>query len=143
MRRSWRKSGSVLILALACGESSAAADATRSLLFRRLAAQARAYEHLRSRSIQRRRLSECVETALVKNLLLEATKGSVEAISQKLAGLSQDQLARVHEGVTVELADGRTVELGPEFYEVEKRITSERGELESISVAGFAVLIYR
>ncbi len=72
-----------------------------------------------------------------------AFKKDAKAISERLAALSPEQLADLGKGVTMTLADGRTIELGPEFYEVEKSISSERGELESVSVAGLAVLMYK
>ena len=72
-----------------------------------------------------------------------AFKRDAKALSEKMAALSPEQLAGLEKGITMTLTDGRTIELGPEFYEVEKSISSERGELESVSVAGLAVLMYK
>ena len=79
----------------------------------------------------------------VHSKLGPAFRKDAKAISEKLASLSPEQLANLTTGITIALADGRAIELGPEFYEVEKSVSSERGELESLSVAGLAVLLYR
>jgi hypothetical protein len=39
--------------------------------------------------------------------------------------------------------DGKEISIGAEFFEVEKKISSERGELEHISAGTFSVLIYK
>lgn len=72
-----------------------------------------------------------------------AFKKDAKPISEKLATLSPEQLAGLDKGVSISLDDGRTIELKPEFYEVEKSISSERGELESVTAAGLAVLLYQ
>ncbi len=79
----------------------------------------------------------------VHSKLGPAFKKDAKAISEKLATLSKEQLAGLDKGVAVDLGDGRTVQLTPEFYEVERSISSERGELDSLAVAGFAVLVYK
>jgi valyl-tRNA synthetase len=79
----------------------------------------------------------------VHSKLGPAFKKDAKAISAKLASLSQEQLADVDKGIKVGLDGGRTVELSAEFYEVQRSISSDRGELESLSVAGLAVLLYR
>jgi len=78
----------------------------------------------------------------VHSKLGPAFKSDAKAISEKLAVLSPEQLAGVDKGVTVVLGDGRTVELKPEFYDVERHLSSERGALESVAVAGLTVLVY-
>jgi len=79
----------------------------------------------------------------VHSKLGPAFKSDAKAISEKLAVLSPEQLAGVDKGVTVVLGDGRTVELKPEFYDVERHLSSERGALESVAVAGLTVLVYQ
>jgi hypothetical protein len=39
--------------------------------------------------------------------------------------------------------DGREIMLSPEFFEVEKKITSDKGELEHFTAGGLSVLVYR
>ena len=47
------------------------------------------------------------------------------------------------EGIDVRLKDGRTIKLGPEFYLVQKTMTSERGSLDHVSVGSLTVLVYQ
>jgi valyl-tRNA synthetase len=47
------------------------------------------------------------------------------------------------EGIIVPMNDGRRLVLSPEFYDVEKRVSSERGELNHLSVGPVSVLVYR
>ena len=84
-----------------------------------------------------------VKVKPVHSKLGPAFRKDAKAISEMLASIPPEQLANVETGITVHLLGGRSVDLGPEFYEVEKRMSSDRGELESVSVAGLAVLMYR
>ncbi len=79
----------------------------------------------------------------VHSKLGPAFKREAKAISERMTFLSPEQLAGLEKGLTIELEGGRKVELTPEFYEVEKTVSSERGELESVCVASLAVLLYK
>jgi valyl-tRNA synthetase len=72
-----------------------------------------------------------------------AYKKDAKEIAEKLLAMEGESLASPGDAVEVELSGGRKVSLSPEFFKVEKRLMSERGELEQISVSGFSLLIYR
>ena len=69
-------------------------------------------------------------------------KKDSKEISAKLSAMS-GTLKDPAKGITVQMDDGRTIELSPDFYEVEKKMTSERGELEHIPAGGLSVMVYR
>jgi valyl-tRNA synthetase len=72
-----------------------------------------------------------------------AFKSDAKEIAGLLASADPSQV-EIRDGVIeLVLADGRKVELMPEHYSVEKRLESEKGELEHISVDGISVLVYR
>ena len=70
-------------------------------------------------------------------------KRDAKAIAEALGSLSPEQMVGLEKGITVALPDGRAIELGPEFYETERSISSERGELEHIPAGSVSVLVYR
>jgi len=72
-----------------------------------------------------------------------AYKKDAKEIADKLAGIDKERLASSSEGLEVKMEDGRDVRLSPDFYIVERKLMSERGELEQVSASGFSVLIYR
>jgi len=72
-----------------------------------------------------------------------AYKKDAKEIAEKMLAFSGEDLVKSADGIEITLAGGRTVSLSPEFYRVEKRLMSEHGELEQISVSDFSVLIYR
>ena len=42
-----------------------------------------------------------------------------------------------------EADDGRELTMAPEFFEIEKKISSDRGELEHILAGSLSVLVYK
>jgi valyl-tRNA synthetase len=72
-----------------------------------------------------------------------AYKKDAKEIAEKMLAIGGEDLTRSADGIEITLAGGRTISLSPEFYRIEKRLMSERGELEQISVSDFSVLIYR
>ncbi len=66
-----------------------------------------------------------------------------KAIADELASMQDIDPATAMKGLHVTLADGRELSIGPEFYELEKRDESERGELEYISAGGLTILVYK
>jgi valyl-tRNA synthetase len=70
-------------------------------------------------------------------------KSDAKEIAAILAGKDPAGIETADGVSELELAGGRTVELLPEHYEVEKRLESEKGELEHLSVNGLSVLVYR
>lgn len=70
-------------------------------------------------------------------------KKDAKEIAERLLSMDGESMARAEEALELELSGGRRVSLSPEHYEVQKRLVSERGELEQLSVSGFSVLVYR
>ncbi len=70
-------------------------------------------------------------------------KKDAKEIAQKLASLDPTSVDMEEDVLRLDLADGRTVELGREFYTLKKKLASEKGDLEHISAEGLSVLIYR
>lgn len=64
-------------------------------------------------------------------------------IAEQLAQMGAQNPDALSAGVTILLSDGRKIDLDPEFYEVEKKIASERGELEHFAVGGLSILVYK
>ncbi len=78
----------------------------------------------------------------VHSRLGPAFKKDSKEISAKLRAMSGEGL-EPGKGIAVRMDDGRTIELSPEFYEVERKMTSERGELEHIPAGALSVMVYR
>jgi hypothetical protein len=70
-------------------------------------------------------------------------KADAKEITEKLSSIDPTSFDIEGGLVRLTLSNGRAVELGPEFYKLEKHLSSDKGELEHISVDGFSVLIYR
>ena len=70
-----------------------------------------------------------------------AYKKDAKEISERLITLTGKDVSGA-KSVAVRMADGRTLEISPEYFEVEKKLTSERGELEHLLAAGLSVLVY-
>ena len=79
----------------------------------------------------------------VHSRLGPAFKKDSKEISGKLAAISGTGAIISDKGLTIQMDDGRKIELGPEYFEVEKKMTSERGELEHFNAGGLSVLVYR
>ena len=72
-----------------------------------------------------------------------AYKADAKLIVEKMSQATQQQLDQAAEGFGLTLKDGKHATISPEYYNVERKITSDRGELDHISVAGVSVLVYR
>lgn len=70
-----------------------------------------------------------------------ALRNDAKEVAEKLISVSPDSIMAGK--VSIRLADGRTIDLGPEFYEVEKRIESERGEVELLQAGSLQILVYK
>ena len=78
----------------------------------------------------------------VHSRLGPAFRSDAKEISSLLASADPSEV-EIRDGVIeLGLADGRRVELQPEHYTLEKRLESDKGELEHISVDGMSVLVY-
>lgn len=64
-------------------------------------------------------------------------------IAERLQSLRGIDAKSVHAGIKLILSDGREVSISPDWFEIEKRITSDKGELDHLSAGGLAVLVYR
>ncbi len=72
-----------------------------------------------------------------------AFKKDSKQIAEKLASLKPGSPADFKDGIDVVMEDGRTIRVAPELFELEKKVSSERGELEHMTAGGFTVLVYR
>ncbi len=70
-------------------------------------------------------------------------KSDAKEISAMLASMDPEKTDITDGIIRTSLRDGRDVELRPEHYELERRLESDKGELEHISVSGVSVLLYR
>ncbi len=70
-------------------------------------------------------------------------KKDSKQISEKLQGLRLDKPPSEGESLSIVLDDGRELSVGPEFFEIEKKISSDRGELEHILAGSLSVLVYK
>jgi predicted nuclease with TOPRIM domain len=64
-------------------------------------------------------------------------------ISEALKSITEPDPRVVTQGLEVIMKDGRRIQVGPEYFEASKAITSDKGELEHFSVAGLSVLVYK
>lgn len=64
-------------------------------------------------------------------------------ISEALKSITEPDPRVVTQGLEVVMKDGRRIQVGPEYFEASKAITSDKGELEHFSVAGLSVLVYK
>ena len=69
-------------------------------------------------------------------------KKDAKEIVELLASLDPQALEMQDGMICLDLSDGRTIELGGEFFTIEKRLASEKGDLEQITVDGLSVLVY-
>jgi valyl-tRNA synthetase len=70
-------------------------------------------------------------------------KADSKEIAQKLREVTGESLQGAWEGISVLMSDGRSIDVSPDYYELRKKIASEKGELEQVTVQDFSVLIYR
>ena len=70
-------------------------------------------------------------------------KKDSKQISEKLQALKLDSVPKEEDSLQIVMDDGRELSIGHEFFEIEKKISSERGELEHLLAGSFSVLIYR
>ena len=64
-------------------------------------------------------------------------------IGEALSSMKDPEKHLSERGVDVAMKDGRTISVPRDFYEVEKKLTSDKGELDQLSVAGLSVLVYQ
>ena len=69
-------------------------------------------------------------------------KRDAKEIAQKLASMDPSGVDASSTSIPVKLDDGRTIELGREYFVLEKHLVSDRGELEQVTVDGLSVLVY-
>jgi valyl-tRNA synthetase len=70
-------------------------------------------------------------------------KKQAKEIAERLGALSGSDVRLSEKGIELTMADGSTVTLSPEFYQVERKVSSDRGELEQIRVGELSVLVYQ
>ncbi|UCE44887.1 MAG: valine--tRNA ligase [Methanobacteriota archaeon] len=90
------------------------------------------------------KLNESVERVRpVHSKLGPKFKADAKEISEMLSSIDASSLDIVGDILKLELSSGKIVELGPDFYRLEKRLSSDRGELEHIPGDAYSVLVYR
>jgi valyl-tRNA synthetase len=62
-------------------------------------------------------------------------------IAEKLASSTGTDIGS--SGIEMRMSDGRTIVVAPEFFEIEKKVTSDKGALEHISAGGLSILVYQ
>jgi valyl-tRNA synthetase len=70
-------------------------------------------------------------------------KKDSKEIAEKLQKLSLDEPLPRGANIRVAMADGRMISIEPDYFELEKKIASDRGELDHIVAGRFSVLVYR
>jgi len=70
-------------------------------------------------------------------------KKDAKEISAYLLSLSAGDVKPSAETISIPMKDGREIALTRDYFEIEKAIASDRGELEHLAVAGVSVLVYR
>ncbi len=70
-------------------------------------------------------------------------KRDAKEISEKLQKISADTPPQPDASIEIKMADGRSLAVGPEYFELEKKLSSDRGELQHFAVGKFSVLVYR
>jgi len=64
-------------------------------------------------------------------------------IAERISSMRGPSILLGDKGIQIRMNDGREIMLSPEFFEVEKKITSDKGELEHFTAGGLSVLVYR
>jgi valyl-tRNA synthetase len=64
-------------------------------------------------------------------------------IAERISSMRGPGLKLGDKGIQIRMNDGREIMLTPEFFEVEKKVTSDKGELEHFTAGGLSVLVYR
>jgi valyl-tRNA synthetase len=72
-----------------------------------------------------------------------AFRKDAKEIAEAIASAVRPNASVLTQGFEVSMKDGRKLIVGPEYFEAEKSVTSERGELEHFSVSGLSVLVYK
>jgi valyl-tRNA synthetase len=69
-------------------------------------------------------------------------KKDAKEIAEMLSSLDPRAVDFEEGVIRLDISDGRIVELGPEYYTLEKRLASEMGDLEHIAIEGLSILVY-
>ena len=64
-------------------------------------------------------------------------------ISEKLQSMQLGSDLSAESGIEITLADGRKVSLSKDYFEIEKKTTSDRGEVNRIQAGRFSILVYK
>jgi valyl-tRNA synthetase len=72
-----------------------------------------------------------------------AFKSDSKEISERLLEVKEVGVQATSEGISVSMKDGREILVPPEYFELRKKVVSEKGELEQLTLRDFSILIYR
>ncbi len=64
-------------------------------------------------------------------------------IAVRMQSLKENEIELVDGNLKVKMADGRELIVPPDHFEVQRKISSERGELQQLSAAGLSLLVYQ
>lgn len=102
-------------------------------------------ETLKSRELETRKAISLKESIArikpVHSKLGPTFRKDAKEIAEKLSSASGTDIGP--SGIEMNMADGRAIVVAPEFYEIEKKMTSDKGALEHISAGGLSILIYQ
>jgi valyl-tRNA synthetase len=79
----------------------------------------------------------------VHSKLGPAFRKDAKEIAEKISSMRGPDIPLGDKGIQIRMNDGRDIMLSPEFFEIEKKITSDKGELEHFTAGGLSVLVYR
>jgi valyl-tRNA synthetase len=100
---------------------------------------------LKSRELETRKVIALKESiARIKPIhskLGPTFRKDAKEIAEKLSSASGTDIGP--SGMEMKLADGRTISIAQEYFEVEKKITSDKGALEHLSAGGLSILVYQ
>ena len=102
-------------------------------------------ETLKSRELETRKTVSLEESIgrirPVHSRLGPTFRKDAKEIAERLSSASGADIGP--SGMEIKMVDGRTITVAPEFFEVEKKITSDKGALEHISAGGLSILVYQ
>lgn len=72
-----------------------------------------------------------------------AFRKDAKEIAEIISSLAAPSADVLRNGLEITLRDGRSMTIGPEYFEAEKSIASDKGQVDQLSVGGLSVLVYQ
>jgi len=70
-------------------------------------------------------------------------KRDAKELAERMSHMKADEVEVVGGALLVGMSDGRKLRVPAECFEMKKRLTSERGEVQQLSVSGLSILVYQ